>query len=47
MAETVHRVDPQVVANPGQARSPLRAVSYVGSYQRARGRRLVGLFAGM
>ncbi len=47
VAETVHQVDPRVVANPGQARSLLRAVSYVGSYRRARGRRLVGLFAGM
>ncbi|MEU4494629.1 tyrosine-type recombinase/integrase [Streptomyces sp. NPDC023998] len=40
-------VDPRVVANPEQARSLLHAVSYVGGYQRARGRRLVGLFAGM
>lgn len=36
-----------MVANPAQARSLLCAVSYVGSYRRARGRRLVGLFAGM
>lgn len=47
IAETVKQVDPRVVANPAQARSLLCAVSYVGSYRRARGRRLVGLFAGM
>ncbi|MFF7094724.1 tyrosine-type recombinase/integrase [Streptomyces rubradiris] len=47
VAETVQQVDPRVVANPTQARSLLCAVSYVGGYQRARGRRLVGLFAGM
>jgi integrase len=40
-------VDPRVVANPAQARSLLTAVSYVGGYGRARGRRLVGLFACM
>ncbi|MGI5252516.1 tyrosine-type recombinase/integrase [Actinacidiphila glaucinigra] len=40
-------VDPRVVANPYQARSLLCAVSYVGGYRRARGRRLVGLFAAM
>ncbi|MFD3676452.1 tyrosine-type recombinase/integrase [Streptomyces sp. NPDC058613] len=40
-------VDPRVVANPSQARDLLAAVSYVGGYRRARGRRLVGLFAGM
>jgi integrase len=40
-------VDPRVVANPHQARDLLAAVSYVGGYRRARGRRLVGLFAGM
>ncbi|MCX4528093.1 tyrosine-type recombinase/integrase [Streptomyces sp. NBC_01551] len=40
-------VDPRVVANPEQARSLLHAVSYVGGYRRARGRRLVGLFAVM
>ncbi|WP_053161421.1 HNH endonuclease [Streptomyces caatingaensis] len=45
VAETVQQVDPRVVANPTQARSLLCAVSYVGGYQRARGRRLVGLFA--
>ena len=40
-------VDPRVVANPEQARNLLAAVSYVGGYKRARGRRLVGLFAAM
>ncbi|MFC4030903.1 tyrosine-type recombinase/integrase [Streptomyces polygonati] len=40
-------VDPRVVANPAQAASLLTAVSYVGGYHRARGRRLVGLFAAM
>ncbi|MFI8179257.1 tyrosine-type recombinase/integrase [Actinacidiphila glaucinigra] len=40
-------VDPRVVANPHQARSLLCAVSYVGGFRRARGRRLVGLFAAM
>lgn len=40
-------VDPRVVVNPEQARSLLTAVSYVGGYRRARGRRLVGLFACM
>ncbi|WP_405722004.1 site-specific integrase [Streptomyces sp. NBC_01537] len=40
-------VDPRVVANPHQARDLLSAVSYVGGYRRARGRRLVGFFAGM
>lgn len=40
-------VDSRVVANPEQARSLLTAVSYVGGYGRARGRRLVGLFACM
>lgn len=47
IAKTVKQVDPRVVANPAQVRSLLSAVSYVGSYRRARGRRLVGLFAGM
>ena len=47
IAKTVKQVDPRVVANPTQARCLLCAVSYVGSYRRARGRRLVGLFAGM
>ncbi len=41
-----NEVDPRVVANPEQARALLHAVSYVGGYRRARGRRLVGLYAG-
>ncbi|MEU3294582.1 tyrosine-type recombinase/integrase [Streptomyces longwoodensis] len=45
--KVVGEVDPRVVANPVQARSLLTAVSYVGGYGRARGRRLVGLFACM
>jgi hypothetical protein len=45
--KTVKQVDPRVVANPTQARSRPCALSYVGGYRRARGRRLVGLFAGM
>jgi integrase len=40
-------VDPRVVANPQQVSNLLGAVSYVGGYNRARGRRLVGMFAGM
>lgn len=40
-------VDPRVVANPKQASNLIGAVSYVGGYHRARGRRLVGMFAGM
>ncbi|GDY62801.1 hypothetical protein SAV14893_021940 [Streptomyces avermitilis] len=40
-------VDPRLVVNPQQAVSLLHAVSYVGGYRRARGRRLVGLFACM
>nr|WP_234325330.1 site-specific integrase [Streptomyces sp. NRRL WC-3626] len=42
-----NQVDPWVVANPEQARNLLAAVSYVGGYRRARGRRLVGLLAAM
>ncbi|MEW2471764.1 site-specific integrase [Streptomyces sp. NPDC046994] len=42
-----NQVDPRVVANPEQARNLLAAVSYVGGFRRARGRRLVGLFAAM
>ncbi|MET8631433.1 MULTISPECIES: site-specific integrase [unclassified Streptomyces] len=42
-----NQVDPRLVANPEQARNLLTAVSYVGGYRRARGRRLVGLFAAM
>ncbi|MFI6561883.1 tyrosine-type recombinase/integrase [Streptomyces sp. NPDC050534] len=45
--KVVKEVDPRVVANPEQARALLAAVSYVGGYSRARGRRLVGLFACM
>ncbi|WP_169317203.1 tyrosine-type recombinase/integrase [Actinacidiphila oryziradicis] len=40
-------VDPRSVINPHQAQDLLAAVSYVGGYKRAKGRRLVGLFAGM
>ncbi|WP_031505894.1 tyrosine-type recombinase/integrase [Streptomyces megasporus] len=40
-------VDRRVVVNPRQARELLTAVSYVGGYRRARGRRLVALFACM
>ncbi|WP_260860019.1 hypothetical protein [Streptomyces cupreus] len=39
-------VDPRVLANLYHARDLLSAVSYVGGYRRARGRRLVGIFAG-
>ena len=46
-AQGVQRGGPAGRANPEQARSLLHAVSYVGGYRRARGRRLVGLFAGM
>ncbi|MGA5320423.1 tyrosine-type recombinase/integrase [Streptomyces seoulensis] len=42
VAETV---DPEVVVNPQQARELLAAVSYVGGYKRARGRRQVAFFA--
>lgn len=45
--KTAREVDPRVVANPTQAASLITAVSYVGGYDRARGRRLVGLFASM
>lgn len=38
-------IDRRVVANPDQARELLTAVSYVGSWKRARGRRLVAFFA--
>lgn len=40
-------VDRRVVVNPRQATELLGAVSYVGGYRRARGRRLVALFACM
>ena len=39
------RIDPRVVVTPTQARELLTAVSYVGSWDRARGRRLVAFFA--
>ncbi|MEU6054017.1 tyrosine-type recombinase/integrase [Streptomyces xanthochromogenes] len=45
ITETVQQVDPRVVVNPVQARNLLCAVSCVGGD--GRGRRLVGLFAGM
>jgi integrase len=38
-------VDPRVVITHAQARELLTAVSYAGSWDRARGRRLVGFFA--
>lgn len=38
-------IDKSVVLNPAQAADMLAAISYVGSYRRARGRRLVVLFA--
>ncbi|MFR9725027.1 tyrosine-type recombinase/integrase [Streptomyces sp. MS19] len=40
-------VDPRVVANPLQVRNLVDAVSYVGGYQRARGRRLVAMYGCM
>lgn len=46
-AEVTKEVDRRVVVNPRQARELLAAVSYVGDYHRARGRRLVALFACM
>lgn len=45
--KVVKQVDPRAVANPTQAMSLLSAVSYIGGYRRARGRRLFGMFAGM
>ena len=39
------QVDPRVLVNPRQARELLAALSYVGGYRRARGRRLVAFFA--
>lgn len=38
-------IDRRVVVSPAQMRELLTAVSYVGSYHRARGRRLVAFFA--
>ncbi|WP_109508484.1 tyrosine-type recombinase/integrase [Nocardioides speluncae] len=40
-------IDRRTVVNPKQAREFLTAVSYVGSWKRARGRRLVAFFATM
>jgi integrase len=40
-----YTVDRRVVANPAQVRELLTALSYVGSWRRARGRRLVAFFA--
>ncbi|MER5195944.1 hypothetical protein ACWD3J_26565 [Streptomyces sp. NPDC002755] len=40
-------VDRRIVVNPRQAGELLASVSYVGGYRRARGRRLVALFACM
>jgi integrase len=42
---TTDRIDPRVVITHTQARELLTAVSYVGSWNRARGRRLVAFFA--
>ncbi|MCF2531331.1 tyrosine-type recombinase/integrase [Yinghuangia soli] len=46
-AKVNKQVDRRVVVNPKQARELLIAVSYVGGYSRARGRRLVAMFACM
>jgi hypothetical protein len=43
----ISEVDPRVVVTHSQARELLTAVSYVGSWDRARGRRLVAFFATM
>jgi hypothetical protein len=42
---TADRIDPRVVVTHAQARELFTAVSYVGSWDRARGRRLVAFFA--
>jgi integrase len=42
---TADRIDPRVVVTHAQGRELLTAVSYVGSWDRARGRRLVAFFA--
>ncbi len=47
LPKVTKQVDRRVVVNPRQARDLLAAVSYVGGYQRALGRRLVALFACM
>jgi integrase len=41
------QVDPRVVVDHAQARELLTAVSYVGSWDRSRGRRLIGFYAAM
>ncbi len=43
----ITEVDPRAVVTHAQARELLTAVSYVGSWDRARGRRLVAFFATM
>ena len=45
--QVVVKVDPRRVPNPRQVENLLTAVSYIGGYSRARGRRLVGFFACM
>ena len=45
--QVVVKVDPRRVPNPRQVEGLLTAVSYVGGYSRARGRRMVGFFACM
>ena len=45
--QVVVKVDPRRVPNPRQVESLLTAVSYIGGYSRARGRRLVGFFGCM
>ncbi|MFF0482709.1 tyrosine-type recombinase/integrase [Streptomyces sp. NPDC004435] len=47
VSKKVVEVDPRVVANPRQAANLIDATSYVGSFGRARGRRLVGMFGAM
>jgi integrase len=47
VAKQEEEVDPRVVVTHGQARELLTALSYVGSYHRARGRRLVAFFAAL
>ena len=43
--KTSTAIDRSIVFNPAQAAEMLAAISYVGSYRRARGRRLVVFFA--
>lgn len=40
-----HQVDPRTVANPAQARELLVAVTYVGTWERKRGPRMLAFFA--